>query len=173
MEHREETATVESPERAYDLTITNPEAIVVCCGDPRFQAAFRGFIHDQLHLSDGKYVPVIIPGGAASLSDPMSFPKEFKVVSDVMDLFLTHFDSIKLVVLINHEDCKKYEAMKKTLGNLFLNRVQSMVERQKLDLGKVAKMLMEHYASKTKVKLYYARFADPGHTKTVFDEVKI
>jgi len=34
-----------------------PEAIVVFCGDPRFQSAIRSFIEDELGLHEGEYLP--------------------------------------------------------------------------------------------------------------------
>ncbi len=163
----------ENQNKKYDLVVTDPEAIVVYCGDPRFQKAFGEFVRNELHLSEGKYIPLVIPGGAASLSDPMSFPKEFKVVAEAVDLFLANFNSVKLVVLINHEDCKKYDAMKHALGNLFLKRFGDMVAKQKVDLVKIAKMFMDNSSLSTKVKLYYAKFANPEHTQAEFEEVKI
>ena len=37
-----------------------PEAIVVYCGDPRFQEAFEGFIANELKLAKGQYIPMIV-----------------------------------------------------------------------------------------------------------------
>ncbi|HOW60382.1 MAG TPA: hypothetical protein P5548_02470 [Candidatus Moranbacteria bacterium] len=162
---------MQSVVKEYDLNISHPEAIVIHCNDPRFQNAFDQFIHNELGLASGQYIPVVIPGAAASFSERETFPKEFKVVSDIISLFLSKHDSIKLIVLINHEDCKKYESMKDIIGNQFLRVAGNMVNRHKIDLGKVAKTLLSLTKGTVNVRLFYAKFANAEHTKAVFEEV--
>jgi hypothetical protein len=160
-----------SKEILYDAINGSAEAIVVHCADPRFQKAFREFINKELKLEEGKYIPIVISGAVASLSEPSSFPKEFKVVSDLIDLFLTRHNSIKMIVLINHEDCKKYEAMKGVLGRLFLGKLATIAEKQKKDLVSVALNLLQMHKQKPAVRLFYGKFANDQHSQIAFEEV--
>jgi hypothetical protein len=158
--------------RVYPVVSGHPEAIVVHCADPRFQRAFREFIRTELGLQDGQYAPIVISGAVSSLSDPMAFPKHAKVVTDLLTLFFERYP-IKLVVLINHEDCGQYKRLKEAIGRTFLSHVKDMVERQKLDLTKVARLLMGLSSFQANVKLYYARFADAEHAGVVFEEIPL
>ena len=159
------------PQRMYDAGPSAPEAIVIHCSDPRFQKAFREFINTELKLPEGEYVPLVISGGVGSLSEPLKLPKEFKFVKERIELFIKQFDSIKRIILINHEDCLYYDVMRSTIGNLFLNRVRDMIERQKIDLKSVSRTLLGLLGTKTRMELYYAHFADSGRKKIVFEEV--
>jgi len=155
----------------YDAVDSEPEAIVVHCSDPRFQKAFKDFINNELKLPEGKYVPLVISGGVGSLSQPLSLPKEFKFMKERIEQFLKRFDSIQRIILINHEDCRHYEVIKSMIGNLFLNRVRDMMERQKVDLKQVSRTLLGLLGAKIDVQMYYARFVDSDQKKIVFEKV--
>jgi hypothetical protein len=155
----------------YDVTDSAPEAIVVHCSDPRFQKACREVINNELNLREGAYVPLVISGGVGSLSEPLKLPKEFKFMKERIEQFLKRFDSIQRIILINHEDCRHYELIKSMIGNLFLNRVRDMMERQKIDLKTVSQTLLGLLGAKVDVRMYYARFADSDHTKIVFEKI--
>jgi hypothetical protein len=157
--------------RAYPLIDAQPRAIVVHCSDPRFQKAFGDFIRADLGLGEGEYIPLVISGGVASLSEPLRLPKEFKFMKERIELFLDWFHSITRIILINHEDCRHYDALKSILGRLFLQRVQSMGEKQTNDLKTVAKMLLEYAIPGLQVELYYARFCPGDKSKVVFERV--
>ena len=159
--------------KIYSLVESQPKARVVHCSDPRFQRAFREFISDELQLRDGDYIPLVISGGVGSLSEPLKLPKEFKFMKERIQLFLDRFESITRIVLINHEDCRHYEALKDLLGKLFLNRVAGMVERQKLDLSSVARSLIQLFDRKTALELYYAHFADADRKLVRFDRIEV
>lgn len=146
--------------KVYQLVEAQPRAIVVHCSDPRFQLAFKEFIREELHLLEGEYIPLVVSGGVASLSEPLKLPKEFKFMKERIELFLERFDSINRVVLINHEDCRHYEALKALLGNVFLHRVSHMNERQLRDLRSVAKAIMGFVRPDLQVELYYAKFTE-------------
>lgn len=75
--------------------------------------------------------------------------------------------------MINHEDCRHYEALKSLIGNLFLNRVRDLAERQKVDLRSVARTLLGLLGSSIQVELYYARFAEAGKKSVVFEKIAI
>jgi hypothetical protein len=158
--------------KIYDLIDAAPEAVVVHCSDPRFQRAFAEFIKNELHWEEGKYIPLVVSGGVATLSEPFMLPKEFRFMKERFRFFLERFDSIREIVLINHEDCRHYEWLRNFIGKLFLQRFQNMAERQQADLKKVAKVILELAGVKIQIKLYYAKFADPSRSKVVFEEVK-
>ena len=157
--------------KVYRLTPSDPTAIVIHCSDPRFQNAFKNFIHTELGLHDGDYIPLIISGGVGSLSEPLKLPKEFKFMKERIEFFIEHFHSIQRIILINHEDCKHYESMKTLLGNSFLSRVANLVERQKVDLKSVAKNLLNLFGSKIRGELYYAHFADEQKQSVTFEKI--
>lgn len=159
------------PEHVYRLAESRPQAIVVYCGDPRFQRAIREFIANELHLQDEEYFPLVVSGGVASLSEPMKLPKEFKFMKERIELILKLFGSIRRVVLINHEDCRHYEAMKTSLGSIFLQHFQHMTERQIRDLTQVAKTVLALGAPGLQVELYYARIVKNGEPTVQFDKI--
>ena len=149
-------------QRTYALVEASPRAIVIHCSDPRFQKAFAEFIRSELQLQEGEYIPLIVSGGVASLSEPLKLPKEFKFMKERIELFLERFDSINRIVLINHEDCRHYEVMRSALGKVFLQHVPHMTERQVRDLKVVAKMLLGYLSGGRQVELFYARLT-PDH----------
>jgi len=159
------------PEHTYPLLETQAKAIVVYCGDPRFQRAYREFIGNELHLQEGEYIPIVVAGGVASLSEPLRLPKEFKFMKDKIKFFLDRFSSVKRIVLINHEDCRHYEAMKTSIGPLFLQHVQHMTERQIKDLTSVAKALLELGVPGLQFELYYARIVKNGGSAVRFEKI--
>ena len=161
-----------SDQKTYESVNREPVAIVVHCSDPRFQKALGEFTRNELGLKDGEYIPFVISGGVASLSEPLKLPKEFKFMKDRIELFLGLFDSIKRIVLINHEDCRHYDAMKDLLGGLFLRHAPTMTERQQRDLLGVARTLMGLFRPNLNLEMYYARFADPDRRQIVFERIQ-
>jgi hypothetical protein len=159
------------PEHTYPLVEAHPQAIVVYCGDPRFQRAYREFIANELHLQEGEYIPLVVSGGVASLSEPLRLPKEFKFMKDRFRFFLERFSSIRRIVLINHEDCRHYEALKSSIGPLFLQHVQHMTERQIKDLTSVARALLDLGFPGLQFELYYARIVKNGGTAVRFEKI--
>lgn len=157
----------------YEITNKNPEAIVIYCSDPRFQTAFEKFVEEELKLKKGTYVPMVIAGGIVSLSEQFQLPKEFKFIKERIEYFLDHMHSIKLVVLINHEDCQYYNAIKNKLGDIFLREFGDMVKRQKVDLLKVAKAVMSFSSLQKNVKLYYAKFVSEEKKQIAFEEINL
>jgi hypothetical protein len=53
---------------------------------------------------------------------------------------------------------------------MFLGKLADMAARQKIDLAKVANLILSFSSMKAKVRMFYARFANPEHTKIVFEE---
>ncbi len=161
-----------SDKKTYESVNAQPVAIVIHCSDPRFQKAFREFVTGELNLPEGSYVPFAISGGVASLSEPLKLPKEFKFMKDRIALFLGLFHSITRIILINHEDCRHYDAMKDIIGELFLRHAPTMAERQQKDLLGVARTLLNIFEPGLRLELYYARFLNPDHKQIVFEEIK-
>lgn len=159
--------------RVYDAVQNpKPEAIVVYCGDPRFQKAFDGFIANELKLAKGQYIPMVVGGGAGVLAHPERLPKEFKFMKERLELYTQHFHSIRRVILINHEDCKYYNSLKERVLGL-VGGHSSLADLAREDMRLVAevfKRLLAHLH--LPIELHYASFADPEHTKIVFDQVK-
>ena len=161
-----------SDQKTYESVDRKPIAIVVHCSDPRFQKAFGEFIKGELGLKDGEYIPFVISGGVAAMSEPLKLPKEFKFMKDRIELFLGLFDSIKRIVPINHEDCRHYDALKDLLGGLFHRHAPTMEERQQRDLLGVARTLLGLFRPNLNLELYYAKFLDPGHKQIVFERIQ-
>lgn len=155
----------------YDVIDAAPEAIVVHCSDPRFQRAFTEFIHQELKLQDGNYIPLVISGGVGSLAEPLKLPKEFRFMKERLRMFLERFESIHRLILINHEDCRHYDWLQSYIGKLFLQRFQNLTERQQADLKKAAQGILALTSLKIDCELYYAKFADARKSKVVFEKV--
>jgi hypothetical protein len=88
-----------------------PKALVIHCIDPRFQKAFDEFIHEQLGLDEGEYIPLLVPGGIAGVGKRISefLPKNNKVLREQIQLALEVYQTEEpRVILINHEDCPAY-----------------------------------------------------------------
>lgn len=154
----------------YDaVTEPKPLAIVIHCGDPRFQPAFSQFIENELGLAQGQYIPFIIGGGAGVLAHPENLPKDFKFMRDRLERYRGKFPSINRLVLINHEDCGHY----KELGGRMLGILHTChMDLPRTDMGLVAQVftrLLSHLG--LKVERYYAKFADPEHTQIVFEKL--
>jgi hypothetical protein len=145
-----------------------PKAIILFCGDPRFLTATMSFITGELGFREGEYLPLSLPGGIASLSEPFALPKDFKVLKEGLQFYLEHMGSISEVILINHEDCRKYHALVEKLGTLKMIK-GTMEERQYADLRKVAVVASNLVARKITVRQYYAKFANEEHTQVVFE----
>jgi hypothetical protein len=151
-----------------------PQAVVVYCSAPRFQAAFEQFIENELHLAKGEYIPLVIAGGAGVLAHPERLPKEFKFMRDRFELFRKTYPSIRRVVLINHEDCAYYRMLAEKIPGFLRDHGDGERHRSRTDLGSIAAIftrLLSHLG--VQVELYYARFADPEHTKVAFDHVTL
>jgi hypothetical protein len=147
-----------------------PKAIILFCGDPRFSLATSSFITDELGFKDGEYLPLSLPGGISSLSEPFALPKDFKVLKEGLQFYLEHMASITEVILINHEDCRKYHSLLEKLGPL--NKLRgAMAERQCDDLKKVGVLASSLVARNITVRRYYAKFANDERTEVVFEAV--
>jgi len=152
----------------------HPEAVVVYCGDPRFQTAFELFTERELGLQKGQFIPLVIGGGAGVLANPERLPKEFKFMKDRFELIHRYFPSIKRVVLINHEDCMYYRMLAEKIPGFLTDHMSRLRHRPGEDMDLIARIfnrLLSHLG--LKAELYYARFTDADHSKIAFDRVLV
>lgn len=141
-----------------------PEVIVIHCSDPRFRIAFRRFISRRLKLVGGKFVPINIAGGPAALANRETKLGEWHFLVGQIMFFLSHFETVKKIVVIGHEDCGYYKTVY-TAGD----------DREKRDLPKAASSLRIELARKpatcdVEVACYFASFADENRTQIVIEE---
>jgi hypothetical protein len=131
----------------YSVAKEAPEAIVVHCGDPRFQKAFRRFVEDELGMRN--YVPIIVLGGIHAFGFKDLRPKQYKVLYEQIK-FLVKEQGIKRVVIINHEDCTWYGRF----SSWVMRRIP-LPKKQVDDLRFAAESLFEHFLN-IEVETYYA-----------------
>lgn len=159
----------------YDAILeTRPEAIVVYCSDPRFQMAFEAFLGNELGLTKGRFIPLVVAGGAGVLARPLTLPKEFKFMKDRLELFRSHFPSLTRVVLINHEDCAYYRQLSSRIVGFQTDRTEDLGTQPRGDLELTAGVFnrfLPHLG--LSVELYYAGFADISHGKVIFERVRV
>ena len=125
-----------------------PKALVVHCGDHRFQAAFQEFLNRQLELG-GNYDLLVIPGGPQSLTLVEYLPK-FSWASWRWFRFFVENHEIDRLILIQHEDCAWYKALP-----LHLHSATEPRQRQEEDLRKVGQALKKDFPQ-LRVELYFA-----------------
>ena len=151
-----------------------PQAIVVYCSTPRFQAAFDQFIEKELGLAKGEFIPLAVAGGAGVLAHPERLPKEFKFMRDRFELLRKNYTSVKRVVLINHEDCAYFRMLTAKVPGFLRPHADGPDQRSREDmdlLGAIFHRLLAHLD--VQVELYYAHFLDGDATKVVFDHIPI
>jgi len=130
----------------YPLEMRKPEALVIHCGDPRFQTAFRRFVNDELGIA--AYAPIIIGGGVHAFGVQSFLPKNFKILWEQVKFFVKE-GGINQIIIINHEDCKWYEKMKGYGSTLDLPL------KGKLDLQTAARVILNDFA-RVQVRTFWA-----------------
>ena len=147
----------------------SPDTIVICCSSSRFQPAFKEFIKDQLGLSEGDYIPFILPGAGGGLARPNILPKDFKIMKERLELLQKEYKSVRRVVIINHEDCAYYRSLKDRVPE-FIRSFHSHVSQDDMKvISQVFANLLSHL--KMQLECYYAKFADADHTQVTFEKV--
>jgi hypothetical protein len=138
------------------LNLDPPKALVIHCGDPKFQKAFREFKTQQLGLEEGQYIPLIVPGSIASLCVGTFLPKNLKIMKEQIELLLKHYPSER-VILINHEGCRSYGAMAAKLQHVLPADIGAkQVDDLEFAAGLI-RQIAQHYGAHAKVELYMAR----------------
>ena len=90
----------------YPIEKTAPKALVVQCSDARFQETFKRFVIDELGLPN--FYPLAIGGGVYALGARDTMPESYTALYEQVKFFIEEVP-LKLVVLINHQDCKWYQ----------------------------------------------------------------
>jgi len=138
------------PNHSVDAKIHSepPRALVVHCGDHRFQAAFQEFLNRNLGLGSN-YDLFVIPGGPQSLTLVEYLPK-FSWASWRWFRFFVVNHEIDRLILIQHEDCAWYKSLP-----LHLHSSTEPRQRQEEDLRRVGKTLRTEFPQ-IKLELYFA-----------------
>jgi hypothetical protein len=130
----------------YRVTREPAEALVIHCGDPRFQEAFRQFITRELGLRN--YIPIIIGGGVHAFGMQTLLPKNFKILWEQVKFFIKE-GRVNQVIIINHEDCAWYKKMKGYHPTL------NLPVKGRLDLRTAARLILRDFAG-VSVHTYWA-----------------
>lgn len=151
-------------EELYDIVESDPIAIVVRCPDRRFREAHKGVITGRLGLKPEDYEPLKPAGGATILALSEILPAPFKALIDDIAMFVEGHPSIRHIILIAHEDCKKVGK------HLPPSRREQHAERRLLVM---ALRLMEHTYPDLDIGAYYAHFVEtPQGRKIRVETVK-
>jgi len=142
----------------YRIDTRPSQALVVHCGDPRFQSAFRMFITHELGIDN--YTPLIIGGGVHAFGAQSFLPKNFKILWQQIKFFVKE-GRVNQVIFINHEDCKWYEKMQGLQSRIKL----PIIGRR--DLQTAARTILRDFTG-VRVRSFWA--AVDGNDIT-FDEV--
>lgn len=130
----------------YQLDTAESEALVIHCGDPRFQTAFRRFITEELGIRT--YTPIIIGGGVHAFGVQSFLPKNFKILWEQVKFFVKEV-RLRQVIIINHEDCQWYRKMKG------YHPTVELPLKGRLDLKTAAERILEDFAG-VEVHSYWA-----------------
>lgn len=150
-------------ETTYKAIKEKPTTLIIHCLDPRFQSALNCFFND-LGLSSGQFVPIVVAGGPAALSNPV-MTSETQCLSNQIVFLLRYFLSIKSIILINHENCGFYTKIPNPNGK---------IDREKNDLPiaarVVADLIFVNDIQDVEVKIFYAKFTNTDKGEIVFEK---
>jgi hypothetical protein len=128
------------------------EAVVIHCGDHRFQGVFREFLAEGLKLRS--YSLLSLPGGAHFIPLEALLPKFAKTGLQSLS-FLVKRSRPRRVILIGHDDCLFF---KERLQFFFLEA--DLKEKQLANLRRARRAVQERFPGLA-VELYFAG-AQPG-----------
>jgi hypothetical protein len=123
------------------------EALVIHCGDHRFQTSFREFLTEHLGLAS--YALLAVPGGAHFVPFPHIMPKFVDAGMRSLSFHIKNGKPRKLV-LIGHDDCVFF----KQRLQFFLEQ-PLMREKQLANLKLSRSALVQRFPG-LPVELYYA-----------------
>lgn len=126
------------------------EAVVVHCGDHRFQQGFREFLVEGLGL--GSYALLAIPGGGHFCSMEQLQPKFAKAGLQSLK-FLVKRTGARRIILIGHDDCLFFKDQLQ-----FFFTEADLNQRQITNLKRARQVVRESFTRAT-VELF---FADAG-----------
>jgi hypothetical protein len=128
------------------------KAIVVRCLDRRFRIGHRKFIKKELKLAPENIVPIKRAGGAGPLrlgkKGWKSIPKD---VREQVKLFVKHHPEIKIIILKNHVDCRRFDKLRK----------MGKCKRELRHLKKAVRIFAKRFPNK-KILGYFGKFTKSG-----------
>jgi hypothetical protein len=124
-----------------------PEALVIHCSDPRYQAHFQEFLHRSLGYES--YELIAVPGGPQFLTLTEYLPK-FAWTGWRWTRFLVDVARPTRAVLIAHENCRWY------LDGRFHQYSGDLRARQMEDLRRVKREIEARFPG-INVSTYFAR----------------
>lgn len=83
-----------------------PAVLVVACSDDRYPIV--GFLSQRLHLEEGQYFPLRIPGGFAPLAHETEVPHHFQTAKEYLELVMRHRPTITDLIVFGHSRCAFY-----------------------------------------------------------------
>ena len=132
----------------YPLSEGTPDALCIHCADPRFQTAFRRFIHEELNVQ----MPMVIalPGVTSHFGMSSALPKNWAAMKSHIRT-MTERHAVARVILINHDDCRGYAKIADHFGGL-----AKIGAAQRQHLHGLADFVREEYLPHANFELYQA-----------------
>ena len=146
-DQRAKAVEVTEKTQQYKIDTCPSESLVIHCGDPRFQTAFKDFILNELEIRN--YTPVIVGGGLHSFGVQSMRPKNFKILWEQIKFFIKE-GKLHKVIFINHEDCQWYKKMR---GH---TQEADLPQKSKKDLAIATARILEDFTG-VDVESYYAK----------------
>lgn len=143
----------------YPLIEGKPDALVICCADPRFQRAFGEFIYSELKIR----MPMVIslPGVTSHFGLQDVFPKNWYGMRQSIETMTGRHKAERLVI-INHDDCQGYAKVAKYLGG-----IEGVPKAQLRHAAKLGTVIQEKYMPNVNIELYQAKIVDAGPVQMV------
>lgn len=135
-------------------------AVILRCPDHRLIDPHKNFIRDELGLVGSDYFSLKRAGGARALARGEESPKVFADLFKEISMFVEKHPEIRYIILISHEDCRRYDKERKPL----------LPDLERRDLLVAAK-IMAGMSSRVHVGAYFARFTDKMQKEAFFETV--
>lgn len=141
---------------------TASRALVISCSAYDFQPYLRDFLAAHLHLAEGAYDLLAVPGGGQFLLLTEYLPK-FAWVGQKWVRFQVERHQLPRVVVIGHEGCGWYneERVVPTFLHGLIGTAASQQDRQRADLARIAAAL-RGMLPMIAVETYYAEKSADG-----------
>lgn len=136
-------------------------ALVIRCLDRRFRIAHRLLIEEELRLAPENIVPIKRAGGSGPLKrQKKGWKRVPKDVREQVELFNAHHPEIETIILINHEDCRRFDRLRK----------KGKHNCEVRHLIRTVKIFSKKFPKK-KVLGYFGRFVDEKQMEIYFELV--
>lgn len=136
------------------------DAIVVQCGDPRLQKIFNQFLSKELNIQHPAQIS--LAGSVSPIGIQHIAKNHYRALKNQLHFFLKHFPNAK-VVIINHEECRMYESIRKFFR-------QEILEQEKGDILRTASLVEILSPAARNIEGYIARLENGNTGKKVYFE---